>query len=158
MIPSPKVATYDLQPEMSAYEIATTAAEWIMGDKLDFMVLNFANPDMVGHTGVLEAGIKAVEAVDECLGKVISALLAKGGAALVLADHGNCDQMVDYETGAPHTNHTLFPVPCILIDDSRLNVKLADGGVLGNAAPTLLDVIGLPKPPQMDQNSLIIKA
>lgn len=158
MIPSPKVATYDLKPEMSAYEIAETAAEWIANDKLDFMVLNFANPDMVGHTGILEAGIKAVEAVDECLGKVISALLAKGGAALVLADHGNCDQMVDYETGAPHTNHTLNPVPCILIDDSRLSVKLADGGVLGNAAPTLLDVIGLPKPPQMDQNSLILKA
>lgn len=158
MIPSPKVATYDLKPEMSAYEIAETAAEWINNDKLDFMVLNFANPDMVGHTGVVEAGIKAVEAVDECLGKVVSALLAKGGAALVLADHGNCDQMVDYETGAPHTNHTLNPVPCILIDDSHLNVKLAEGGVLGNAAPTLLDVIGLPKPPQMDQNSLIIKA
>ncbi|HLO03336.1 MAG TPA: 2,3-bisphosphoglycerate-independent phosphoglycerate mutase [Symbiobacteriaceae bacterium] len=158
MIPSPKVATYDLQPEMSAYEIAETAADWITNDKLDFMVLNFANPDMVGHTGILEAGIKAVEAVDECLGKVISALLAKGGAALVLADHGNCDQMVDYETGAPHTNHTLNPVPCILIDDSRLNVKLAEGGVLGNAAPTLLDVIGLAKPSQMDQDSLIIKA
>lgn len=157
MIPSPKVATYDLKPEMSAYEIAETAVKWIEGDKLDFMVLNFANPDMVGHTGVVEAGIKAVEAVDECLGKVVTALLAKGGAALVLADHGNCDQMVDYETGAPHTNHTLNPVPCILIDDSRLDVKLSEGGVLGNAAPTLLDVIGLPKPPQMDQNSLILK-
>jgi 2,3-bisphosphoglycerate-independent phosphoglycerate mutase len=158
MIPSPKVATYDLKPEMSAYEIAKTAVEWTENDKYDFMVLNFANPDMVGHTGSLEAAIKAVEAVDECLGQVVSAILAKGGAALVLADHGNCDQMIDYETGAPHTNHTLNLVPCILIDDSRLNVKLREGGVLGNAAPTLLEIIGLPKPPQMDQDSLIIKA
>lgn len=156
MMPSPKVATYDLQPEMSAYGIAEEAVKWIANDKLDFMVLNFANPDMVGHTGVIPAAVKAVEAVDDCLGKVIEALLAKGGAALVLADHGNCDQMVDYETGAPHTNHTLNPVPCILIDDSRLNAELTTG-VLANAAPTLLEVIGLPKPAQMDAESLIVK-
>lgn len=156
MIPSPKVATYDLQPEMSANGIADEAVTWIEQDRLDFMVLNFANPDMVGHTGILEAAIKAVETVDQCLGRVIDALLAKGGAAIVLADHGNCDQMIDYETGAPHTNHTLNPVPCLLVDDTRLNVKLRAGGVLANASPTLLEIIGLPKPPQMEEDSLIV--
>lgn len=155
MIPSPKVATYDLKPDMSAYTIAEEAVKWIEQDKLDFMVLNFANPDMVGHTGVIEAAVQAVEVVDDCLGQVISAILAKGGAALVLADHGNCDQMVDYETGAPHTNHTLNPVPCMLIDDTRLGVQLKEGGVLANAAPTLLKVIGLEKPALMDAESLI---
>lgn len=154
MIPSPKVATYDLKPEMSAYGITEEAVSWISHDKLDFMVLNFANPDMVGHTGVVAAAVKAVETVDECLRQVVEAILAKGGAAMVLADHGNCDQMVDYETGAPHTNHTLYPVPCILIDDTRPDVKLREG-VLANAAPTLLEIIGLPKPPQMDEDSLI---
>lgn len=156
MIPSPKVATYDLKPEMSAYEIAAEAVRWIEQEKTDFIVLNFANPDMVGHTGVVEAGIKAVEAVDECLGKVVDALLAKNGAAIILADHGNCDQMVDYETGNPHTNHTLNPVPCILADESRLDAKL-QAGVLANVAPTLLEIIGLAKPPQMDAESLLIK-
>lgn len=156
MIPSPKVATYDLQPEMSAYGVAEEAVKWIKHDKLDFMVLNFANPDMVGHTGIFDAAVKAIETVDECLGKVLDALLEKGGAALVLADHGNSDQMVDYETGAPHTNHTLNPVPCILVDDSRVGVKLT-GGVLANAAPTLLEVIGLPRPVQMTEESLIAK-
>ncbi len=158
MIQSPKVATYDLQPEMSAYGIMEEAVNWIKNDKLDFMVLNFANPDMVGHTGSLEAAVKAVQAVDECLGKVLDALLEKGGAALVLADHGNCDQMVDYETGAPHTNHTLNPVPCILVDETRVGAKLREGGVLANAAPTLLEVIGLPQPAQMTESSLIVKA
>lgn len=156
MIQSPKVATYDMQPEMSAYGITDEAVKWIKQDKLDFMVLNFANPDMVGHTGVFDAAVKAIEAVDECLGRVLDALLEKGGAALVLADHGNSDQMVDYETGAPHTNHTLNPVPCILVDDTRLGVKLNEG-VLANAAPTLLEVIGLPKPAQMTEESLIAK-
>ncbi|MEW8979129.1 MAG: 2,3-bisphosphoglycerate-independent phosphoglycerate mutase [Symbiobacterium sp.] len=156
LIPSPKVATYDLKPEMSAYEVAREAVKWVEQDKTDFIVLNFANPDMVGHTGVLEAAVKAVEAVDECLGQVVDALLAKGGAAIILADHGNCDQMIDYETGTPHTNHTLNPVPCILVDDQRLTAKLKPG-VLANVAPTLLEIIGLPKPPQMDADSLLVK-
>ncbi|MFZ5815605.1 MAG: 2,3-bisphosphoglycerate-independent phosphoglycerate mutase [Bacillota bacterium] len=156
MIPSPKVPTYDLKPEMSAYEIAAEAVRWIEQDRTDFIVLNFANPDMVGHTGVLEAAVRAVEAVDECLGKVVDALLAKNGAAIILADHGNCDQMIDYETGTPHTNHTLYPVPCILVDESRLDARLQEG-VLANVAPTLLEIIGLPKPPQMDAGSLLIK-
>ncbi|MDF2631236.1 MAG: phosphoglycerate mutase, 2,3-bisphosphoglycerate-independent, partial [Symbiobacteriaceae bacterium] len=143
MVQSPKVATYDLQPEMSAHGITEEAVKWIKHDKLDFMVLNFANPDMVGHTGDFNAAVKAIETVDECLGRVLDALLEKGGAAMVLADHGNSDQMVDYETGAPHTNHTLNPVPCILVDETRLGVKLNEG-VLANAAPTLLEVIGLP--------------
>lgn len=154
LIPSPKVATYDLKPEMSAYEVAAEAVKWIQEDRVDFIVLNFANPDMVGHTGVLEAAVRAVEAVDECLGQVVEAIRAKGGAALVLADHGNADQMVDYETGQPHTNHTLNPVPCILVDDTRRHVRLVPG-VLANAAPTLLEVIGLPKPPEMEADSLI---
>lgn len=153
MIPSPRVATYDLQPEMSAAGIADEAVRWIRQDRLDFMVLNFANPDMVGHTGVLEAAVRAVEAADGCLGRVVEAILEKGGAALILADHGNCDQMIDYETGAPHTNHTLNPVPCILVDESRRGAKLREG-VLANAAPTLLQIIGLPKPPEMDAESL----
>jgi 2,3-bisphosphoglycerate-independent phosphoglycerate mutase len=155
MLPSPKVATYDLEPAMSARGIAAEAVRWIRADRLDFMVLNFANPDMVGHTGVVEAAVKAVEVVDECLGQVVEALLAKGGAALILADHGNCDQMIDYETGGPHTNHTLHPVPCILVDDTRKGAILREG-VLANAAPTLLEVIGLQKPRQMDARSLIV--
>ncbi|MFZ5827123.1 MAG: 2,3-bisphosphoglycerate-independent phosphoglycerate mutase [Bacillota bacterium] len=156
LIPSPKVATYDLKPEMSAYEIAAEAVKWIEQEKTDFIVLNFANPDMVGHTGVLEAAVRAVEAVDECLGKVVDALVAKNGAAIILADHGNCDQMIDYETGGPHTNHTLHPVPCILVDETRLDAKLQEG-VLANVAPTLLEIIGLPKPAQMDADSLLKK-
>ncbi len=156
MIPSPKdVPTYDKKPQMSAYEITEELLRWIEGDRADFIVLNFANGDMVGHTGVLAACIKAVEVVDECLGRVVEALRAKGGAALVLADHGNCDQEIDYETGLPHTNHTLHPVPCILIDDSRKGRRLKSGGVLANAAPTLLEVIGLARPPEMDAESLI---
>ncbi len=154
MIPSAQVATYDLQPEMSAYGIAQEAVRWIKENRFDFMVLNFANPDMVGHTGVLTAAIRAVEAVDDCLGAVVDALIQQGGVALVLADHGNCDQMIDYETGAPHTNHTLYPVPCILVDESRIGVGLRTG-ILANVAPTLLEVIGLVPPAQMDQTSLI---
>jgi len=154
MIPSPPVATYDLQPEMSAYGIAQEAIRWIKENRFDFMVLNFANPDMVGHTGVLHAAIQAVETVDDCLGAVVDALIERGGAALVLADHGNCDQMIDYETGAPHTNHTLYPVPCILVDETRIGASLHTG-TLANAAPTLLEVIGLVPPAQMDQISLI---
>lgn len=156
MIPSPKVATYDLKPEMSAYEVAAEATKWIEQEKTDFIVLNFANPDMVGHTGVIEAAVRAVEAVDECLGKVVDALVAKGGAAIILADHGNCDQMIDYETGNPHTNHTLNPVPCILVDEQRLGAKMNEG-VLANVAPTLLEIIGLAKPNQMDADSLLTR-
>lgn len=156
MIPSPKVATYDLQPEMSAYGIAAEAVRWIEEDRLDFMVLNFANPDMVGHTGVFAAAVRAVEAVDDCLGQVVEAIRRKGGAALILADHGNADQMEDYETGQPHTNHTLNPVPCILVDDTRPQARLRTGGVLANAAPTLLQVIGLARPPEMDAESLLL--
>jgi 2,3-bisphosphoglycerate-independent phosphoglycerate mutase len=155
LIPSPKVATYDLQPEMSAFEVADQAVRWIAEDRVDFMVLNFANPDMVGHTGVLAAAVRAVEAVDQCLGRVVDAILDRGGAALILADHGNCDQMIDYETGEPHTNHTLHPVPCILADPVRQHLRLREGGLLADAAPTLLEVLGLPKPAAMTRDSLI---
>jgi 2,3-bisphosphoglycerate-independent phosphoglycerate mutase len=156
MIPSPKVATYDLQPEMSAPGIAEEVLKWIAGDKVDMIVLNFANPDMVGHTGVLAAAIKAVETVDTCLGQVVEAVRAKNGAVLILADHGNCDQMIDYETGLPHTNHTTYPVPCILVDDTRKHVRLRDDGVLANAAPTMLELLGLPRPAEMTHESLIV--
>jgi 2,3-bisphosphoglycerate-independent phosphoglycerate mutase len=154
MIPSPKVATYDLQPEMSAHGIAAEAVKWITEDRCDFMVLNFANPDMVGHTGKIDAAVRAVETVDECLGRVVKAILSRGGAALILADHGNCDQMIDYETGAPHTNHTLNRVPCILADETRVGSTLREGA-LANAAPTLLQVIGLAKPFEMEAESLL---
>ncbi len=155
MVPSPKVATYDLQPEMSAYGITAEAVKWIAEDRLDFMVLNFANADMVGHTGFLDAAVKAVEAVDDCLGQVVEALRREGGAALILADHGNADQMLDYDTEQPHTNHTLHPVPCILVDDTRTGVCLKSGGVLANVAPTLLQVLGLAKPAEMEADTLI---
>jgi 2,3-bisphosphoglycerate-independent phosphoglycerate mutase len=139
---------------MSAYEVTEALLGEIASDKYDFIVLNYANPDMVGHTGDLGAAVQAVEVVDECLGRVIEALRSRGGAALIIGDHGNCDQMVDPQTGEPHTNHTLNPVPCILIDDQRRDIKLNDG-VLANVAPTLLEIIGLPVPEEMDQPSLI---
>lgn len=153
MVPSPKVSTYDLQPEMSAYAVAERAVAWIEGGG-DVVILNFANPDMVGHTGVLTAAVRAVEAVDACLAQVVEAVRARGGAALIVADHGNADQMVDYETHAPHTNHTLNPVPCILVDDTRRQSGL-QSGILANVAPTLLELIGLDKPPEMAADSLL---
>ena len=149
LIPSPKVATYDLQPEMSAYGVAEKACEMIRSGEYDVMILNFANPDMVGHTGVMEAAVKACEAVDECLGKVIEAILEVGGEAIVTADHGNSEMMID-----PKTN-TTNPVPCILVSDSHKGAKLREGGILADLAPTLLQLMGLPKPEEMEGTSLI---
>jgi len=151
-VPSPKVATYDLKPEMSAPELTTKAVAAIGSGKYDLIVLNYANPDMVGHTGKLDAAIKAVETVDAGLGQIVDAVRKPGGALLVTADHGNCEMMRDPETGGPHTAHTTNPVPVVLVDGS--DVSLAEGR-LADIAPTLLELMGLPKPAEMTGTSLI---
>lgn len=155
LIPSPKVATYDLQPEMSAYLVADEAVKRIESQKYDVMILNFANPDMVGHTGVMEAATAAVHAVDECVGKVIAAIKKAGGRALITADHGNCEQMFDSDGVTLFTAHTVNPVPLILVDDERKAAKLRSGGRLSDLAPTLLDLMGVEKPVEMTGESLI---
>jgi 2,3-bisphosphoglycerate-independent phosphoglycerate mutase len=152
MVPSPKVATYDLQPEMSAPELTAKAVEAIGSGRYDLVVLNFANPDMVGHTGVLSAAIKAVETVDAGLGAIAEAVRRQGGALLVTADHGNCELMVDPETGKPHTAHTTNPVPAMLIGGEAKG--LADGR-LADIAPTLLALMGLSQPAEMSGRSLL---
>lgn len=155
LIPSPKVATYDLQPEMSAYEVAEKACEMIRSGNYDVMILNFANPDMVGHTGVMEAAVKACEAVDECVGKVVAAIREVGGEVIITADHGNSEMMIDPETKGPFTAHTTNLVPCILVSDARKDAKLKEGGILADLAPTILELMGLPKPEEMEGSSLI---
>jgi 2,3-bisphosphoglycerate-independent phosphoglycerate mutase len=154
MAPSPKVATYDLQPEMSASEVTEHFVKAIE-DGYDLIVTNYANPDMVGHTGDLGAAIKACEAVDEGLGQVLTALKAAGGAMIVTADHGNCETMIDPETGGPHTAHTLNPVPVALVGGPE-GASLRDGR-LADLAPTVLDLMGLELPPEMTGRSLIEK-
>jgi 2,3-bisphosphoglycerate-independent phosphoglycerate mutase len=156
LIPSPLVATYDMQPEMSAYQVADRAVAHIQSGQFDLMVLNFANCDMVGHTGVWEAAIKAVEAVDVCLKRVVEAVLDCGGVALVTADHGNADLMQD-EDGKPYTAHTTNPVPLILVADDG-KYSLLDGGKLCDIAPTLLGLMAIEKPAQMTGRSLLVKA
>ncbi|WP_460272812.1 2,3-bisphosphoglycerate-independent phosphoglycerate mutase [Celeribacter sp. ULVN23_4] len=152
---SPKVATYDLQPEMSEPEVAEKFV-WAIDEGYDLIVTNFANPDMVGHTGILEAAMAACEAVDDGLGKVIAELEKVGGAMLVIADHGNCETMVDPVTGGPHTAHTTNPVPVILFGGPE-GVKLRDGGRLADVAPTILELMQLPQPKEMTGVSLIVK-
>ncbi len=153
MVPSPKVATYDLQPEMSAPALTDKAVQAIKSGKYDLIVLNFANPDMVGHTGSLPAAIKAVETVDSGLGRIADAIGKAGGALLVTADHGNCEMMRDPETGGPHTAHTTNPVPVVLTGAG--NRLLVAQGRLADIAPTLLELMGLPKPPEMTGSSLL---
>ncbi len=153
LINSPKVATYDLKPEMSAYELAESTVREIEADKHDVIILNFANPDMVGHSGMLEPTIKAVEATDECLGKVVEAILAKDGVCIITADHGNADMVFD-ENGRPHTAHTTNPVPLIV---TREGLSLREGGILADISPTLLDLIGLAKPEEMTGSTLVDK-
>ena len=155
LIPSPKVPTYDMQPEMSAYEVAAEAKARIESGKYDVMILNFANPDMVGHTGVMDAAVKAVHAVDACLKTVVDAILKTGGRCIVTADHGNCELMWDEAQNAPFTAHTTLPVPCILVDDTRKDVILREGGRLCDLAPTLLMLLSLPIPSEMTGKSLI---
>lgn len=153
LIPSPKVATYDLKPSMSAYEVCEEAVKRIESDKYDCIILNFANCDMVGHTGVFDAAVEAVETVDECVGKVVDAVLSKGGAALITADHGNADCMIDSSTGGPFTAHTTNPVPFIVVGDG--DHKMREGGRLSDIAPTMLDLMELPQPSEMTGESLI---
>jgi len=153
MVPSPKVATYDLQPEMSAPELTDKAVEAIRSGKYDLIVLNFANPDMVGHTGSLPAAIKAVETVDTGLGRIVEAIHKMGGALLITADHGNCEMMRDPQTHGPHTAHTTNPVPLILTGAG--NRVLVAEGRLADIAPTLLELMGLPKPAEMTGSSLL---
>ena len=150
MAQSPKVATYDLQPEMSAQQLRDIAIAAIQAGETDFILLNFANGDMVGHTGSLPAAIAAVETVDDCTGAVVDAALEAGGKVIVTADHGNAEQMFDPDTNAPHTAHTLYDVECILVDpDLNVVTPLRSGGSLADCAPTALAMLGQPLPNEM---------
>ncbi|MBR3280462.1 MAG: 2,3-bisphosphoglycerate-independent phosphoglycerate mutase [Clostridia bacterium] len=155
LVNSPKVATYDLQPEMSAYEVTDRVVDVIKANETDAIILNYANCDMVGHTGSLEAAIKAVEAVDECVGRVAAEVLKVDGNLIIIADHGNCEQMIDYTTGDPHTAHTTNPVPIILVTNHP-ELKVAEGR-LADIAPSMLDLMGLEKPEEMTGRSLIVR-
>ena len=156
LVPSPKeVPTYDLKPEMSCYTVTEKLTEAIRSGKYDLVVANFANPDMVGHTGVLSAAIKAIEVVDECMGKVVDAVESMHGNIFILADHGNADIMIDEKTGEPYTAHTTNPVPFILVSDEKH--KLREGGCLADVAPTLLELMGIPQPKEMTGKSLLEK-
>ncbi|MBD5559196.1 MAG: 2,3-bisphosphoglycerate-independent phosphoglycerate mutase [Clostridia bacterium] len=154
LIPSPKVATYDLQPEMSAPEVTKKAEELILSKEYDVMILNFANCDMVGHTGVYDAAVKAVDTVDKCVYQLVQDILKVGGSAIVTADHGNADVMVDKD-GGPFTAHSTNPVPCILVSEKYKDAKLRSGGRLSDLAPTMLQLMGLPQPVEMTGQSLI---
>ncbi len=156
LVHSPKVATYDLQPEMSAYEVCDKLVEAIKSDKYDVIIINFANPDMVGHTGVEKAAIAAVEAVDTCVGRAVAALKEVDGAMFLCADHGNAEQLVDYNTGESFTAHTTNPVPFILINYDEA-YGLREGGVLADIAPTLIEMLGLKQPAEMTGKSLLVK-
>ncbi len=154
LIPSPKVATYDLKPEMSAIEVTDEVLNRINSKEYDVIILNYANPDMVGHTGILEAAKTAIETIDKCLGRVVPAILDQGGTVMITADHGNSEQMVDYDTGGPFTAHTTNPVPLLMIGQG--DVKLKEGR-LADLAPTMLDIMGLKKPDEMTGESIIVK-
>ncbi len=154
LIPSPKVATYDLQPEMSAFEVTAKVLEELESGEFDVMILNFANCDMVGHTGVIPAAVKAVHTVDECVKKVVDKILSMGGAALLTADHGNADKLLS-EDGSPFTAHTTNPVPVVLVSEKYKKASLRKDGILADLAPTLLTVMGVPVPKEMTGKSLI---
>ncbi len=156
LIPSPKVATYDLKPEMSAHEVATSVVEGIGSGQYGFIVVNFANGDMVGHTGDRTAAIRAVEALDREVGRVLDAAVANGWSAILTADHGNCDLMVDPETDEPHTQHTTHPVPFLVVDERRWT--LVPAGSLADVAPSVLALMGLPVPEEMTGRSMLIEA
>ena len=155
LVNSPKVSTYDLKPEMSAYEVCDKAVEAIESGKYDVIILNFANCDMVGHTGVFAAAVKAVKTVDECVGRVVKAILATGGKAMITADHGNADKMLDSDGDTAFTAHTTNPVPFILVDPENKKVELAEDGKLADLSPTLLQLMGLEAPEEMSGKSLI---
>lgn len=162
LVPSPKVATYDLKPEMSAYEVKDKMIEALKTEKYDVVILNFANPDMVGHTGVFDAAVKACSVVDECVGEVVDQVLKQDGVVFLTADHGNAEQMVDYLTGKPMTSHTINLVWLSLISNRKElqkgNITLKPtGGRLADVVPTMLEVMGLEKPSEMTGESLILK-
>lgn len=155
LIPSPKVATYDLQPQMSAYEVRDELLARLDSGRYDLVVLNFANPDMVGHTGIFEAAVKAVEVVDGCVGEIVNRILSLGGAVLLTADHGNAEKMQDSDTGQPHTAHTTNPVPFTLITSDRKSYRLREDGILADVAPTALELMHIPQPEAMTGRTLI---
>ena len=156
LVKSPKVATYDLKPEMSAPEVCEKLVEAIKSQKYDVIIINFANPDMVGHTGVLKAAIQAIEVVDSCVGKAVDAIKEVNGQMFICADHGNAEQLIDYETGAPFTAHTTNPVPFILVNADP-SYTLREGGCLADIAPTLIELMGMEQPKEMTGKSLLIK-
>jgi len=155
IVPSPRVRTYDLKPEMSAYEVADVVLDRLDSNKYDVVVVNFANPDMVGHTGILEAAIRAAEAVDQCVGRIIQKVKSMGGAAIVTADHGNFEKMIDGSPDSPHTAHTIGDVPLVVFDERFKSCRLRQGGRLADIGPTLLEMMGLPKPEEMTGRSLL---
>ncbi len=155
LVPSPRdVATYDKKPEMSAREITDKLVSAIRSGQYGFILVNYANPDMVGHTGILEAAVKAVETLDECLGKVLQAAEETGTRVLITADHGNIEMMADPSSGQPHTAHTTDPVPFIVVGE---NPRVKDGGLLADVAPTVLALLGIEQPAEMTGKSLIVK-
>ena len=156
LVPSPKVATYDLQPEMSAPAVCDKRVEAIKSGKYDVIIINFANPDMVGHTGIEDAAIKAIETVDACVGRTVDAVKETDGILFICADHGNAEQLVDYETGTPFTAHTTNPVPFILVNADP-SFKLREGGCLADIAPTLIELMGMEQPKEMTGKSLLVK-
>ena len=153
LIPSPKVATYDLKLEIIAYEVTDAVLNALSEDKYDLVILNFANPDMVGHTGVIEAAVKAVETVDECLGKVVEKVVSMDGTVFITADHGNAESMIDYSTGKPMTAHTTNLVPFLYVSNHSKDLK--DDGILADISPTILTEMGLEIPKEMEGKSLI---
>ncbi|MCP4402017.1 MAG: 2,3-bisphosphoglycerate-independent phosphoglycerate mutase, partial [bacterium] len=157
LVPSPKVATYDLQPEMSAPEVTEKLLEAIENDLYDVIILNFANGDMVGHTGVYEAAIAALERIDELIGQIVDLFTSKGGTLLITADHGNSEEMWDFKNEQPHTQHSLNPVPFIVITPDKRSLNLREGGSLCDIAPTMLEILDIPQPKEMTGASLIVK-
>lgn len=155
IVPSPRVRTYDLKPEMSAFEVAEVVLERLDSNKYDVVVVNFANPDMVGHTGILSAAVKAAETVDQCVGRILDKVKSLGGIALITADHGNFEKMWDTEKNMPHTAHTIGDVPLIVFDERYKGRKLRQGGRLADVGPTLLEMMDLPKPEEMTGQSLL---
>ncbi len=155
IVPSPRVRTYDLKPEMSAFEVADIVLERLDSNKYDVVIVNFANPDMVGHTGILSAAIKAAETVDQCVGKILDKVKEMNGSVIITADHGNFERMLDIKNDAPQTAHTTGDVPLVIFGEQYKNKKLREGGILADVAPTLLDMMGLVKPQEMTGQSLI---
>ena len=156
LVKSPKVATYDLKPEMSAYEVCDKLVDAITGGKYDVIIVNFANPDMVGHTGIIDAAVKAVEAVDECVGRAVEAIKKVDGQMFICADHGNCEQLIDEKTGEPFTAHTTNPVPFLLVNYDPA-YTLRDGGCLADIVPTMIEMMGMEQPKEMTGKSLLVR-